>query len=53
MLAFTMDWREYQAIEQNTEKPSRWGQMTRAGHQVASSKTRERTGLRRCPQMEK
>jgi hypothetical protein len=53
MLAFTMDWREYQAIEQNTEKPSRWGQMTRAGHQVASSKTRERTGLRRCRQMEK
>jgi hypothetical protein len=38
MLAFTMDWREYQAIEQNTEKPSRWGQMTRAGHQVVQFK---------------
>jgi hypothetical protein len=26
--------REYQAIEQNPEKPSRWGQLARAGRQV-------------------
>jgi hypothetical protein len=33
-LAFTMDGREYQAIEQNAEKPSRWGQLAREGHRV-------------------
>ena len=33
-LAFTMYGREYQAIEQNAEKPSRWGQLAREGHQV-------------------
>jgi hypothetical protein len=33
-LAFTMDGREYQAVEQNAEKPSRWGQLAREGHQV-------------------
>jgi hypothetical protein len=37
-LAFTMDGREYQAIEQNAEKPSRWGQLARAGHQVVQFK---------------
>jgi hypothetical protein len=26
--------REYQAIEQNPEKPSRWGQLARAGRSV-------------------
>lgn len=26
--------REVQAIEQNREKPSRWGQLARKGHQV-------------------
>jgi hypothetical protein len=26
--------REYQAIEQNPEKPSRWGQLARAGRKV-------------------
>jgi len=31
---FVMDGREYQAIEQNREKPSRWGQLARQGHQV-------------------
>jgi hypothetical protein len=31
---FTMDEREYQAIEQNPEKPSRWGQLARKGHHV-------------------
>ena len=37
-LAFTMDGREYQAIEQNAEKPSRWGQLAREGHQVIQFK---------------
>lgn len=31
---FQVDGREYQAIEQNPEKPSRWGQMARQGHEV-------------------
>jgi hypothetical protein len=31
---FTMNGREYQAIEQNRHKPSRWGQLARAGHKV-------------------
>jgi hypothetical protein len=31
---FMMDGAEYQAIEQNSEKPSRWGQLARAGHRV-------------------
>jgi hypothetical protein len=31
---FEMAGREYQAIEQNPEKPSRWGQLAREGHQV-------------------
>jgi hypothetical protein len=26
--------REYQAIEQNPEKPSRWGKLAREGHRV-------------------
>ncbi len=26
--------REYQAIEQNAEKPSHWGKLARAGHKV-------------------
>jgi len=29
-----IDGREIQAIEQNREKPSRWGQLARKGHQV-------------------
>ena len=37
-LAFTMDGREYQAIEQNAEKPSRWGQLAREGHEVVQFK---------------
>ena len=37
-LAFTMDGREYQAIEQNAAKPSRWGQLAREGHQVVQFK---------------
>jgi hypothetical protein len=31
---FLMSGREYQAIEQNPEKPSRWGKLAREGHQV-------------------
>ena len=31
---FAVDSREYQAIEQNAEKPSRWGKLAREGHQV-------------------
>ena len=31
---FEMDGREYQAIEQNAEKPSRWGRLAREGHRV-------------------
>jgi hypothetical protein len=33
-LQFEMNGRAYQAIEQNRQKPSRWGQLARAGHQV-------------------
>jgi len=33
-LTFVMDGREYQAIEQNADKPSQWGRLARAGHQV-------------------
>jgi len=31
---FLVDGKEYQAIEQNPEKPSRWGKLAREGHQV-------------------
>ena len=31
---FLMEGREYQAIEQNPEKPSQWGKLAREGHQV-------------------
>jgi hypothetical protein len=31
---FLMNGREIVAIEQNREKPSRWGQLARQGHQV-------------------
>jgi hypothetical protein len=33
-LRFEMNGRQYQAIEQNSEKPSRWGQLAREGHRV-------------------
>ena len=36
--AFTMNGRPYQAIEQNAGKPSRWGELARAGHQVVQFK---------------
>ena len=32
--AFIVGGHEYQAIEQNPEKPSRWGQLARDGHRV-------------------
>ncbi len=31
---FSMGGKEYQAIEQNPEKPSQWGKLAREGHQV-------------------
>ncbi|HTS06700.1 MAG TPA: hypothetical protein VMP68_14050 [Candidatus Eisenbacteria bacterium] len=31
---FVMDGVEYQGIEQNPEKPSRWGKLAREGHRV-------------------
>ena len=31
---FAIDGREYEAIEQNPEKPSRWGKLAREGHKV-------------------
>jgi hypothetical protein len=31
---FHMNGREYEAIEQNPEKPSRWGKLSRDGHGV-------------------
>jgi len=31
---FLMDGKEYQAIEQNAQKPSRWGKLARDGHRV-------------------
>ena len=31
---FVMEGREYQAIEQNAAKPSRWGELARQGHRV-------------------
>jgi hypothetical protein len=31
---FTMEGREYEAIEQNPEKPSRWGKLAREGRKV-------------------
>ena len=38
-LAFTMYGREYQAIEQNAEKPSRWGNWRGRGMRLSSSRT--------------
>ena len=40
-MAFTLAGHEYQAIEQNPEKPSRWGQLARSGHQVVQFKDAE------------
>ena len=35
---FSVDGREYMAIEQNPEKPSRWGQLAKEGHAVVQFK---------------
>ena len=40
--AFCIDGRQYQAIEQNPEKPSRWGQLARSGRQVVQIKDAEK-----------
>ena len=37
-VGFVIDGRDYQAIEQNPDKPSRWGQLAREGHQVVQFK---------------
>ena len=37
-VTFTVQGRQYAAIEQNPEKPSRWGQLARGGHQVVQFK---------------
>jgi hypothetical protein len=34
MVTFSVDGEEYRAIEQNPEKPSRWGKLARDGHKV-------------------
>ena len=39
---FSVGGHRYQAIEQNPEKPSRWGQLARSGHQVVQFKDAER-----------
>jgi|SRR5579862_624206 len=33
-VTFTIEGCEYAAIEQNPDKPSRWGKLARSGHQV-------------------
>ena len=37
-VTFTLGGQEYAAIEQNPEKPSRWGQLARSGHHVVQFK---------------
>jgi hypothetical protein len=37
-VGFEIDGQTYEAIEQNPEKPSRWGQLARDGHQVVQFK---------------
>jgi hypothetical protein len=34
----TIEGRQFAAIEQNPEKPSRWGELARSGHQVVQFK---------------
>ena len=36
--AFNVEGHEYQAIEQNPENPSRWGQLARSGHRIVQFK---------------
>jgi hypothetical protein len=37
-VTFAVGGREYTAIEQNPDKPSRWGELTRGGHEVVQFK---------------
>ncbi len=37
-VSFEIDCHKYEAIEQNPEKPSQWGQLARIGHQVVQFK---------------
>src|SRR5712692_172466 len=37
-VAFDMDARKYEAIEQNPDKPSQWGKLASSGHQVVQFK---------------
>ena len=37
-VTFTVGGRQVAAIEQNPDKPSRWGQLARSGHQVVQFK---------------
>ena len=37
-VGFEIGGRKYQAIEQNPDKPSRWGKLARDGHQVVEFK---------------
>lgn len=37
-ITFKIGGREYQAIQQNPDKPSRWGKLACAGHQVVQFK---------------
>lgn len=37
-VSFQMDGRDFQAIEQNLDKPSRWGQLAKSGHKVVQFK---------------
>jgi hypothetical protein len=38
MVTFSVDGEEFTAIEQNPEKPSRWGKLARDGHRVVQIK---------------
>src|SRR5581483_1986010 len=40
-VSFEIDGRKYEAIEQNPEKPGRWGQLARQAHQVVQFKDAE------------
>jgi len=41
MLEFEMDGNRYQAIEQNPEKPSRWGKLAQQGRRVVQFRDME------------
>jgi len=41
-VTFSIGGRKYTAIEQNPEKPTQWGKLARAGHQVVQFKDVQR-----------